>query len=98
MLIGSTVSPFIITEILHKWILTTFHGEQSTVVVGGVCVCICVHVCVFKMCLEDRILERFGSVSVLLLSSLHRLRPSQVACYTRSVWIAVERFGVFVIV
>ena len=47
MLIGSTVSPFIITEILHKWILTTFQGEQKTVVViGGVCMCVRVCVCV----------------------------------------------------
>ena len=47
MLIGSTVSPFMITEILHKWILTAFQGEQKTVVVvSGVCVCMCVRVCV----------------------------------------------------
>ena len=43
MLIGSTVSPFIITEILHKWILTTSQGKQKT----GVCVRVCVRASFF---------------------------------------------------
>jgi len=42
MLIGSTVSPFIITEILHKWILTTSQGKQKTGVCVRACVCVCV--------------------------------------------------------
>ena len=37
--IWSTVSPFVITDILHKWILTTFQDEQKTLIV---CVCVCV--------------------------------------------------------
>ena len=44
MLIGSTVSPFIITEILHKWILTTSQGKQKT----GVCVRACLCACMFS--------------------------------------------------
>ena len=43
MLIWSTVSRFVITEILHKWILTTFQDEQNSIgfFVCLVCVCVC---------------------------------------------------------
>ena len=47
MLIGSTVSPFIITEILHKWILTTSQGKQKTDVCVRVYVFVCVCACWF---------------------------------------------------
>ena len=71
MLIWSTVSPFVITEILPKWILTTFQDEQKTISVLFVCCCcffwcLCVTKIVPILIIYTRCIMRLIRYNILL--------------------------------